>query len=90
MLVVNTKGIDLYAPFKRSSENILYDSALKNYTNRDMEMVLGGIYDMLMKQVFILMTCMTSPYLFLRSSNSSALHDLRPKVDTPSNVLLLR
>lgn len=27
-----------------------YDFALKNYTNGDMEMVLGGIYDILMKQ----------------------------------------
>lgn len=51
MLVVNTKGIDLYVPFKGSSEKKKsYDFALKNYTNGDMEMVLGGIYDILMKQ----------------------------------------
>lgn len=47
MLVVNSKGIDLYVPFKGSSEKILYDFALKNYTNKDMEMVLGGIYNII-------------------------------------------
>lgn len=77
--MVETTGIHLCMPFKVSSKKVLYDLAFKNYhTHRGMERVLGGIYGMLIKQTFILMT-FKGKFIFFMKQELKALHMTYPQ-----------